>query len=366
MDAPAAAHRPPTPPPGSPAGPPAALRTAARWSGALLLIGGLVAATLAVAWLLRSAVVPVLVAALVTALLEPVDRGLRRRGLRPGAAAAITCVVLVAVIDGALWMLVTLLSDAAGSIAASLSAAAAKTAGDGPVARAVHGAADGLTELGASLAQAAAKGVATGVGVAAELLAGSILVLALVFFLLRDRAHVPGAVRRTVPGGRGDFLVGMIRRAYQAMAGFMRGTTLIAAIDALFISLGLLLLGVPHAFGLGALVFIGAYVPYVGAFLTGCVAVLVAFADGGLGLALGALAIVIAVQVIEGAVLQPVVQSRTVSLHPALVMLAVITGASLAGLFGALVAVPLTAAAVGIARQLRDDRARTRPEPVDG
>ena len=111
----------------------------------------------------------------------------------------------------------------------------------------------------------------------------------------------------------------------------MRGTTLIALIDAVCITVGLLVLRVPGAVGLGALVFVGAYIPYLGAFISGAVAVLVALADRGFVIALWALGVVLAVQVLEGHVLQPMIQSRTVQMHPAMVMLAITAGASRRG-----------------------------------
>jgi predicted PurR-regulated permease PerM len=145
----------------------------------------------------------------------------------------------------------------------------------------------------------------------------------------------------------------MARRAFQAVEGFMRGTTLIALIDAVCITVGLLVLGVPGAVGLGALVFVMAYIPYLGAFISGTVAVLVALADRGFVIALWALGVVLAVQVLEGHVLQPAIQSRTVQMHPAVVMLTITGGASVAGILGMLLAVPLTAAAFGVLSEAR-------------
>ena len=136
----------------------------------------------------------------------------------------------------------------------------------------------------------------------------------------------------------------------------------IALIDAVCITVGLLVLRVPGAVGLGALVFVGAYIPYLGAFISGAVAVLVALADRGFVIALWALGVVLAVQVLEGHVLQPMIQSRTVQMHPAVVMVAITAGASVAGILGMLLAVPLTAAAFGVVHELRDAlRAGTRP-----
>jgi putative heme transporter len=100
------------------------------------------------------------------------------------------------------------------------------------------------------------------------------------------------------------------------------------------------------------LVFLGAFIPFVGATISGLVAVLVALADGGLTTALLALAIVLGVQFFEGTFLQPVIQSRTVDLHPAVILLAVAAGGSLFGILGAYLAVPVTAVAYAVAASL--------------
>jgi predicted PurR-regulated permease PerM len=145
------------------------------------------------------------------------------------------------------------------------------------------------------------------------------------------------------------------RQAWAELGGFIRGTAIIAFVDAALIGIGLWLLGVPVAFALAVLVFIGAFVPFVGALVSGLVAVLVAFADGGLMIGLVALALVVAVQLLEGNFLQPIVQSRTVDLHPAVILLAVAAGASLFGIVGAYLAVPVTAVTFAVVASLRAD-----------
>lgn len=179
------------------------------------------------------------------------------------------------------------------------------------------------------------------------------LALLLTFFFLRDSDRAVDLAHAVAPRGTGDLVEAMGRRAFEAVEGFMRGTTFIALIDAVCITVGLLILDVPGAVGLGALVFVGAYIPYLGAFLSGAVAVLVALADRGFVIALWALGVVLAVQVLEGHVLQPVIQSRTVQMHPAMIMIALTAGASVAGLMGMLLAVPMCAAAFGVLGELR-------------
>jgi predicted PurR-regulated permease PerM len=134
----------------------------------------------------------------------------------------------------------------------------------------------------------------------------------------------------------------------------MIGQTIIAGIDAVFIGLGAFLLGVPNASAVMMLTFIGAFVPYIGAFVAGLVGVLLAIADGGISKGLAMLAVVVVVQVIEGNVLQPWIQGRAVRLHPLVVALAVVAGGALAGFLGILLAVPVCAATVVTMGQLRD------------
>jgi predicted PurR-regulated permease PerM len=218
-------------------------------------------------------------------------------------------------------------------------------------------------ELLGKFGGSAASGVISGVSVVGEAIAMAVLALLLVFFFLRDSDKAAGTLRTLSPRGSADTLEAMARRAFQAVEGFMRGTTFIALIDALCITVGLLVLDVPGAAGLGALVFVGAYIPYLGAFISGAVAVLVALADRGFVIALWVLGVVLAVQVLEGHVLQPVIQSRTVQMHPAVVMVAITAGASVAGVLGMLLAVPLTAAAFGVLQELRTRYGDQEPSP---
>ncbi|MFC1410800.1 AI-2E family transporter [Streptacidiphilus sp. N1-12] len=333
---------------------PEPVRAATAWSAAALTSAGALAVVLLLCWSFRAAAVPALIAVLATALLEPVARRAVRGGRSRAFGAALACLVLIVVIDGTIWMVAKALIDAAPSIGAAL-AQVGDRLGAGDLGSLGQNAASGVSELGSQLASTLLSGVVKGVGLAAQLVTAAVLCLALTFFLLRDADRIPGLIRGWVPAAHAEQAVRLTRLAYRAMSGYMRGTTLIALIDAGLILVGLLLLRVPDALGLAALVFVGAYVPFVGAFLSGLVAVLVALGDRGFVVALGTLAVILAVQFVEGAFLQPIIQSRTVSMHPAVVMVAVTAGGSVAGILGALLAVPFTAAAVAIVTELRGD-----------
>ncbi|MET9731898.1 AI-2E family transporter [Streptomyces sp. NPDC006458] len=342
-------------------------RRVAAWCALALLVAGVgwVAVQLCVEF--RTAVVPVLLALLGTALLRPFHRRLVKAHLHRTPAAALTCVAVVAVVGGAVYIVVAALIDSGDQITASLRDAARSIAEHfGAAGTSLADIASNSRSLLSRFGSTAASGVISGVSVVGEAIAMAVLALLLVFFFLRDSYKAADTLRSLAPKGSGDFLEAIARRAFHAVEGFMRGTTLIALIDSVCITVGLLVLDVPGAFGLGALVLVGAYIPYLGAFISGAVAVLVALADRGVVIALWALGVVLAVQVLEGHVLQPMIQSRTVQMHPAVVMVTITAGASVAGILGMLLAVPVTAAAFGVLHELRARYAPQGPAPSSG
>ncbi|MER7931892.1 AI-2E family transporter [Streptomyces sp. NPDC093272] len=339
---------------------PEPVRRFAAWCAVLLLAAGVGWVCVRLCSELRTAVTPVLLALLGTALLGPLYRRLLTAGVQRSLAAGLTCVAVVAVAGGAVYIVVAALVDTGGQITSSLKNAAKSLARHfGAAGTSLDDLTGNAKELLAKFGGTAASNVISGVSVVAEGIAVAVLALLLVFFFLRDSHLFVDSLRAVAPGDSADMLEAMARRAFQGVEGFMRGTTVIALIDAVCITVGLLILRVPGAVGLGALVFVFAYIPYLGAFISGAVAVLVALADRGFVIALWALGVVLAVQVLEGHVLQPMIQSRTVQLHPAVVMLTITAGASVAGILGMLLAVPLTAAAFGVVHELRARYAAT-------
>jgi len=342
---------------------PEPVRRLAAWCAVVLLVAGVAWIGIVLCGEFRTAVVPVLLALLGTALLRPLYRRLVKAGVNRSVAAGLTCVAVVGVVGGAVYIVVAALIDTGGQIVASLKQAAQSLSDHfGAAGTSLDDLASNAKELLTKFGATAASNVVSGVSVVAETIAMAVLALLLVFFFLRDSHRAEGLLRSLAPRGTADTVDAMARRAFRAVEGFMRGTTVIALIDALCITVGLLILHVPGAVGLGALVFVGAYVPYLGAFISGAVAVLVALADRGFAIALWALGVVLAVQVLEGHVLQPMIQSRTVQMHPAVVMLAITAGASVAGILGMLLAVPLMAAAFGVLSELRTRHGADAPE----
>ncbi|MGP3998587.1 AI-2E family transporter [Streptomyces sp. 8N706] len=337
---------------------PHAARKTAAWCVVALLVAAVGGVLIWLCVALKDALTPVLLALLGTALLGPLHRRLVRMGVQRSLAAGLTCAALVAVVGGAGYIVVSALIDSGDQIVASVRTVARQLAARVDLAGdSLDDLASRAREVVAKFGGTAASGLLSGLSVLGQLLAAGVLALLLTFFFLRDAERARRTLHTIAPRGTGPRLEAVARIAFEAVEGFMRGTTLIALIDAVCITAGLLILRVPGAVGLGALVFVGAYIPYLGALISGTVSILVALADRGFVIALWALGVVVAVQVLEGHVLQPLIQSRTVQMHPAMVMIAITAGAGLAGILGMLLAVPIAAAAFGVIGALREDYA---------
>jgi predicted PurR-regulated permease PerM len=150
---------------------------------------------------------------------------------------------------------------------------------------------------------------------------------------------------------------------WHVLTGFMLGQTMIAALDASCIALGALLLGVPEVGAIFTLTFIAAYIPFIGAFVAGAMACLLAVSEGGIDLGIAMLVVVLVVQQVESNVFQPWIQGRSVRVHPLVVALAVVLGGAIAGFLGVFLAVPVAASAIVTAAVLRDAGILPGPHP---
>jgi predicted PurR-regulated permease PerM len=211
--------------------------------------------------------------------------------------------------------------------------------------------------INSNTAALTSTGIAT-VATIAELVTGMLLVIFATFFFLRDGRSIWRFIVRLFPVNARWSLADAGDAAWATLGSYVRATVLVAFIDAVGIGLALVVLEVEFAFPLAALVFLGAFVPIVGASISGAVAALVALVDEGWVVALITLGAVILVQQIEGHVLQPLIMGRAVAVHPLAVIIGIACGVVLAGIIGALVAVPLIAVLNTAVRRL----SRRRPE----
>lgn len=341
--------------PGAPVRPhgepvPPSVRAAASWSWRVLVI----AAGLALlGWLLsffKVLVVSVAVAVLVSVLLAPVVRWLHRVLRLPhGLAAAVAVLGLVAVVVGLVVLAGSSIANGFDELRRQALAGVEQAVdwlSDGPLAVSasqLDGYVEQLTDWVSTNSGTLAAGALSVTTTVGHVAAGTLITLFCTLFFLHDGRRIWGWVVGLLPQGSRERVHQAGRRGLVTLGGYTRTQILVAFVDAVGIGVGAALLGVPLALPLATLVFVGSFIPIVGALVTGTVAILVALVAQGPGVALLMLGVVLLVQQIEGNVLQPMLMGSAVSLHPVAVLLAVAAGSIAAGIVGALFAVPLVA-----------------------
>lgn len=328
---------------------PFALRVAAAWSWRTAII--LVVAW-AIAWALAQLsflVIPVLVAALLAGLLSPVVGWLRRARVPKGLAVAITEVGFIAVVAGLLTLVGRQISIGFAQLwdeALAGLAEVQKWLSDGPL-QLTSAQLDAYINDAQHLLQSNQGTLVSGVlsvgSSAGHFLAGLLITLFVLVFFLLEGERIWRFLVGLLPRQARPAADGAGRRGWTSLVSYVRVQVLVAAVDAVGIGAGAAILGVPLALPLGILVFVASFIPVVGALVSGAVAVLLALVANGLVNAVIMLVIVVAVQQIESHVLQPLIMGRAVSLHPVAVILAVAAGSYIAGIPGALFAVPTLA-----------------------
>lgn len=325
------------------------VRKAAAWSWRLLVILGAIVALLWLIHQLEVIVVPVALAVILTALLLPAVDWLDRRGSPRGAAVALVLLSGFAFFGGIMSFVVSQfisgLPDLTEQVTRSIDNAT-RWLIEGPahlsleqIDKAGDAAAKALRDNQEKLTLGALSTAAT----LTEIVTGALLMVFTLIFLLYGGRSIYAYLTRIVPAHTRDRVREAGRAGFGSLIGYVRATLLVALVDAIGIGTGLAIMGVPLALPLASLVFLGAFIPLVGAVLSGFLAVVVALLAKGFFYALLTFGLVIAVQQLEAHVLQPLVMGRAVSIHPLAIVLALATGAVLAGIIGALLAVPVLA-----------------------
>ncbi|MFF5702235.1 AI-2E family transporter [Streptomyces sp. NPDC012794] len=325
------------------------VRVAAEASWRLLLLAGMVWVLMRVISEVRLVVLAFAAALLVTALLQPFVVRLRRLGLPRGLATAVTAILGFVVIGlvgwFVVWQVMENLDDLSNRLREGINEL--KTwALDSPfhvTEKQINDIAKNLSEtIGTNTEEITSAGL-QGVTVLVEVMTGMLLAMFSTLFLLYDGKNIWTWVLGLVPAAARPGVAGAGPRAWRTLTAYVRGTVLVALIDAVFIGLGLYFLDVTMAVPLAVFIFLFAFIPLVGAVISGALAVVVALVTQGPVIALAVLGVVLAVQQIEGHVLQPFILGRAVRVHPLAVVLAVAAGGMIAGIGGAVVAVPLVA-----------------------
>jgi predicted PurR-regulated permease PerM len=345
-----------------------ASRKLAIASAQLLLIAAAVYLLFWILGKLWSILLPVVLGLLIATVLWPATRFLRKHRWPPALAASTVLIAFLAAFGGIIAAIAPSVAEQVTELADAATAALQDVQvwlqgppfnlGEDQIGNAVDSAINSIQ----SNAQDIAGYALTGVSAVGNSLLNLILALILVFFYLKDGPRfVPWLSAQTGPRAA-RHVAALSYRSWATLSEFIRQQALVGFIDAFFIGIGLWILGVPLVIPLAVLTFFGGFVPIIGAFVAGAFAVLVALVSNGFTTALIVLGIVIAVQQIEGNILQPIIQGRGFNLHAAVVILAVTAGSALAGIIGAFLSVPIAALLAVIYRYIRDELDGRNPE----
>ena len=327
---------------------PAGLRIAAAWSWRVILVGATLYLLLQLAGLLLEIFVPLLVALLLSALLQPGAAALVRRHWPRSLAAVTMLLVGLLVVAGIITLVVNRVVADFDSLTNQVSQGLTQVQDtivrtfpitqnqlDTLVTQAQHA-------IGANQGAITSGAISTA-GTVTQVFTGILLTLLTLFFFLKDGRSIWLWMVGLMPRPAQAYVDEAARRSWRTLVSYVRATVAVALIDAIGIGIGLVALRVPLALPLAALVFIGAFIPIIGSFVAGTVAVLVALVSNGFVVALIALGVVLLVMQLEGHVFSPLLLGRAVRVHPLAVVLSIAAGLIVAGVFGALIAVPLVA-----------------------
>lgn len=372
-----APESPEAPPPGRPGplraalGPPAEtpFARAAQLSLQFLLVAGAIAVAGYVLVHLRLVVLPVLAALFLATILMPIVDWLRRR-LPDALAALLVMLVALALLGGLTALLAPPVVDEFGDLGESFREGLRELGStlesigvtQAEIDQAID---DGLASLEENIG-GIGQGVVTGALFVTELAAGLLLALVLLFFVLKDGHGIWDWIVSLVPGRRRAGLREVGSASWSTLAHYLRGVALVALFDAVTIGVALAILGVPLVLPLAVLTFFGAFFPLVGAFTAGFVAALVALVAEGVVTALIVVGVIVAIQQLEGDVIYPVLVGRQIRLHPVAILLVLTAGAVVAGVVGALFAVPAAAVAWTAIQHLRGERKPADIAPAPG
>lgn len=338
---------------------PLGVRTASEWAWRVIVIAAALTGVIYLLTTLSELVIPIIIALLLAALLTPIYRRLRHV-MPSGLAAGLTVLGTLALLVGALTFVGSQFTDQFADISKQVGAGydqirtwvmdtfgVTSTKLDEWIETARAQAAGQTNQLGTRAAEA---GVTVG-----HAIAGFFVAMFTLFFFLHDGDRIWAWVVRLFPTTARAKVHSSGIIAWGQLSAFTRATIIVAAVDAVGIGVIAAILGVPFAGGIAILVFFGAFIPVIGAAISGAVPVLLALVALGPVKALLMLAGVIAVQQIESHLLQPILLGRAVKVHPLSVILAIAAGVIVAGIVGALIAVPLVAVLNAVGHHLLDE-----------
>jgi predicted PurR-regulated permease PerM len=325
------------------------VRKTAAWAWRLLVILTAVVALLLVVKRLEVIVVPLLLALMLSALLVPIVDWLDKRGAPRGGAVALVLLAGFAILGGIMTFVVSQfivgVPDLVKEVTRSIDSAK-KWLIEGPLhlsRQQIDHAGDAAIQALQNNQEKLTSGALSTAATITEIITAALMMLFTLIFFLYGGRNIWSYVTKIIPANVRERVQAAGGAGFHSLTGYVRATFLVALVDALGIGAGLAVMSVPLALPLASLVFLGAFIPLVGAILTGFLAVIVALLAKGFVYALITLGLLVAVNQLEAHILQPLVMGRAVSIHPLAIVVAISTGGVLAGIVGALLSVPTVA-----------------------
>ena len=335
-----------------------------------LAVGALLWAVVWVLLRIPLVVIPVIIAAILASAIAPLVHWLHVHGWPRALAVLASFVAILAVFGGIITGIVFLIRAQAHELAERFTAGLEQLhtfLNNGPARisdQQITQARDSLQHFFTSGSLGAEA--LTGARTAGEILTALILMAVILFFFLKDGRQILDFLLWFMPPSHRDKARLAADRSAHVLGGYVRGTVLVAAADAIIVGTGLVILHVPLAPALAVFVFIGGFIPILGATLAGFLAVGVALISNGPVVGLIVLIVVLVANQIEHHLLQPLLMGRVLSIHGLAIILALASGTVLAGIIGALLAVPVTAVAWAIIKTFTGRGEPTEPEEPTG
>lgn len=342
------------PPPTRRVHPAVELLSAYAWR--LLAIAAVVVGVLWLIGELRVVFVPILVALLLTRVLEPFSARLRRRGWRPGLSTSTVMIGFAALIGLVGWLIVPAVvdqfEDLGPTITAALDDIETWLVEEAPIeisAADIDDAREQVVDRIGEILRGSGRGIAGAARLLVEIPTGGILSLFLTFFMVKDGDRLQRWTRRwLVPDRRLEVADAAARRGWAALGGFLRGAALLGTVEGAVLGLTVFLVGGDLVVPIAVLTFAAAFVPILGAIVAGVIAVLVTLVTAGVAPAVIVAVVALVVQQLDNDLLAPVIYGKMLQIHPAVILLGVVAGGALFGIIGTLFAVPILVTAVGM------------------
>lgn len=343
-----------------------------RWGLRIVLIAAgvfVIGWTVGRLWVI---IFPAVLAIIVTTVLQPGATWLRRHRVPSTLAALMVMLGFLLAVIGVIAILTPQVAGQAPELARSASEGLQRVRdwltngplglSDGQITRAIGAIQDKLRESAAAIS----SGIFSTLGAATSAVVNLVLVLMLTLYFVKDGHKFLPWVTKLGGQRAGEHTAELLSRTWNTLGGFIRTQTLVALIDAVAIGVGLTIIGVPLAIPLAVITFIGAYIPILGALISGILSILVTLVTNSPHDALFAALLVLAIQQLEGNVISPWLQGKNLNLHAAVVLLGVTLGGSLWGITGAFLAVPTTATLAEVCRYVNEriTEATRSPEPA--